>query len=80
VTRSRDIIDALVHEGSSPLRGEPVYEKLDSDAKEEVDKRVEKALKSKEAKDSIRKIAVEVLNDFVKTLYVKRGFWTNDVK
>ena len=72
--------DDDVQECFRAVRSDPLYEKLDSDDKEEIDKRIAKALKSKEGKDAVRDIAKDVLNDFVKTLYVKRGFWSNDLK
>lgn len=74
------VVETLLSEDHSVLRGDPVYEKLDRDDKEEIDKRVAKALKSKDVKNSVREVAIDVLNDFVKTLYIKRGFWMNDVK
>lgn len=74
-----DALGRPAFEGLDILKGRPLYEKLDRDDKAEVDKRVKAALKSKEAKESMRDVAKKVLNDFYRTMYTKRGFWMNDL-
>ena len=60
---------------------EIVLEELSrSDVQSMVDKKITSMYDSSDFKKSVREIAVEVVDDFFKTMYNKRSFWKTSIK
>lgn len=60
---------------------EIVLEELSrSDVQSMIDKKITSMYDSSDFKKSVREIAVEVVDDFFKTMYNKRSFWKTSIK
>lgn len=60
---------------------EIVLEELSrSDVQSMIDKKITSMYDSSDFKKSVREIAVEVVDDFFKTMYNKRSFWKMSIK
>lgn len=60
---------------------EIVLEELSrSDVQSMIDKKITSMYDGSDFKKSVREIAVEVVDDFFKTMYNKRSFWKTSIK
>lgn len=51
-----------------------------SDVQSMINSKLDSFLRERELKKTIREVAVDVLDDFFKELWHKRGFWCNPLK
>lgn len=66
--------------GNSYIRGLVLEELSKSEVRGMIDSRIDSYIKEKDFKKEVRKITADVIEDFVKELWRKNGFWKNSLK
>jgi hypothetical protein len=65
---------------NSYIRGLVLEELSKSEVRGMIDSRIDSYIKEKDFKKEVRKITADVIEDFVKELWRKNGFWKNSLK
>lgn len=70
----------MAETGNMKSRGLVIEEVTMSDVRSTADSKIDDLLKSRQFRKKVREVAVEVLDDFFREMWRKKGFWQTGLK